>query len=186
MSKRLPIVLLLAALGLAAAVLPGVASAANRGDPAQAGCDAATPAVKDLTAALDGVTAALTDPAKLQTKLGDVYNAILAAQKAECLPALPSTPPTPPAVPHGYAADACLAPTVNLLSAVLGGASATLVTPPDTTAVTAATTKLADAVTAINKAKCLPVSLPVPGVPALPEPPAPPVPPAPPFYSGSL
>ncbi|ONI79251.1 hypothetical protein ALI144C_25815 [Actinosynnema sp. ALI-1.44] len=165
MSKRLPVVLSLAALGLAWAALPSAAVL----DPTaegRVGCTAATPAVKTLQDAVKRVTAAADDPTKLRTVLGDVFNAVTGAQEAGCLPALPASapaPPAPPAPPTRKAVDACLKPTVDLLGAALGGVGATLAVPPDRTATTAAVTRLASSVTAMNAAKCLPVELPVPG-----------------------
>jgi hypothetical protein len=174
MSRRLPVVLSLAALGLALAG-PAAASAAA-GEPTRvAACTADTPAVKALVAALAALKDALPDPAKTQAALGDVYKAILGVQQAGCLPPLPTGPPAPPAQ-SSRAADTCLAATVNLLGAVLGGIGATLAVPPDATALNSAASKLADAVKAINDGKCLPVPLTVPGVPALPAPPMLPAP----------
>jgi hypothetical protein len=137
-----------------------------------------------LVAAMKNIDTAVTDPAKLQTALGDIYKAVVGAQNAGCLPSLPGTSsaplasPAPPAPP-----DSCLEATVNLLSAVLGGVSATLATPPDGAATLAAITKLGTAVKAVNDGKCLPVPLSVPGAAtppvSLPAPPPVPVPPAP-------
>jgi hypothetical protein len=157
MFRRLPAALSMAVLGLAALALPGAATALDHGAPtARAECAAETPAVKSLVAAAEGLKTALPDPAKTQVALGRLYDAIIGAQESGCLPPLPTSV-------QARAADPCLAPTVNLLSAVLGGVSATLATPPDAAAVTAAMNKLAEAVKAINDAKCLPVPLAVPG-----------------------
>jgi hypothetical protein len=156
MSRRMPVLLSLTALGLAALTLPG-AAAADRDGPARSDCAADSPAVKTLVAAVDGLKSALPDPVKTQVALGVIYDAITGAQEAACLPSLPTAPPSSKAV------DECLAPTVTLMSAVLGGVSTTLTTPPDAAALTAATGKLGEAVKAMNDSKCLPVPLTVPG-----------------------
>jgi hypothetical protein len=167
MSRRLPVVLSLAALGL---VLAGPAAASTTaGEPTRvAACTADTPEVKALVAAVAALKDALPDPAKTQVALGDVYHAILGVQQAGCLPALPASPPVTPPAQSSRAADACLAATVNLLSAVLGGIGATLAVPPDATALNSSVSRLADAVKAVNDGKCLPVPLTVPGASALP------------------
>jgi hypothetical protein len=164
------------ALALAgSAVLPATVSAAGHDDPPVAACTQETQEVTDLTTAVTNLGTALKatppDPTRLSQVSGDLFAAVTAAQTAGCLPALPTSPPAAPAPQD---ATKCAADTVQLLLATLGQIAAGIATPPDTTAVLAAATKLAAAITAINTDGCLPVKLPVPTVPGLPT--APPVP----------
>ncbi|HEX5401691.1 MAG TPA: hypothetical protein VFX16_05235 [Pseudonocardiaceae bacterium] len=173
----LPLALVLAG----SAVLPATASAAGHDDPPAAACTQDTQEVTDLTTVVtnlgDAVKATPPDPATLSQVSGDLFNAVTAAQTAGCLPALPTSPPAAPPAPAPQDASNCASDTVRLLSGALGEIAAGTATAPNPTAVLAAATNLATAITAINTDGCLPVSLPVPAVPGAPTvPPVPPVP----------
>jgi hypothetical protein len=148
-------------LVLTFAVLPAIASAAGHDDPVVT-CVQGTQEVTDLTAAVTHLgtvlRAAQPDPTTLSQTAGDLFGAVTAAQTAACLPPLPVSP----AGPATQAQDTtkCAADTVRLLSAALGQIAA----PPTPTAVLAAATGQATAITAINTDSCLPVKLPVPTV----------------------
>ncbi|HEX3590576.1 MAG TPA: hypothetical protein VHV74_13175 [Pseudonocardiaceae bacterium] len=140
-------------------------------------CTQDTQEVTDLAAALTTVNTALQatplDPTTLGQASGDLFHAIRAAQRADCLPPLPSSPspapaPPPPAQPVASPQDAanCPADTLRLMSSVLDEISATSASDPDSSAILRAASDLATAVTAINTDTCLPVSVPVPTVPA--------------------
>ena len=184
MFRRIVVYLPLVAALMAPAAIPA-AAAARVDSPAQAACTADTPAVKALTDTVTKLSSALTavppDAAKSQQALGDVFHGVLAAQDAKCLPALPATPAAdlgtdpgarqlPPLPPVGD--TGCLSAVLNVLTGLLGALSAELAVPPDATKLTAALKNLADAVTALNKLKCLPVDLPVPSLPTPPPLPA--------------
>lgn len=149
-----------------AVTLPPTASAAPGDDPPTA-CTKDTQEVTDLTTAVTNLGTALQrtppDATTLGQVSGDLFNAVTAAQTAGCLPALPMSPPAP----GPQDATKCAADTVTLLTATLGEISAATATPPDPTALLAAASKLATAITAINTDTCLPVALPVPTVPAV-------------------
>jgi hypothetical protein len=165
------------ALAGTTAVLPATASAAGHDDPPVPACSKDTQEVTDLTTTVTNLGKALSatppDPTTLSQASGDIFDAVTAAQTAGCLPALPTSPAETPAPPASKPQDAsaCGGDTVNLLTGLLGEISATTAGTPDPTAVLAAATKLATAITAINTDTCLPVSLPVPTVPAAPVPP---------------
>ncbi|HEX3648398.1 MAG TPA: hypothetical protein VHV49_08215 [Pseudonocardiaceae bacterium] len=164
----LPLALALAGF---TAVLPATASAAGPDDPPVPACSTDTQEVTDLTSTVTGLGSALKatppDPTTLSQAAGDLFNAVTAAQTAGCLPALPTSPAAPPA-PKAQDASNCGADTVNLLSGALKEISATTAGTPDPTATLAAAGAIADAITAVNTDKCLPVDLPVPTVPAPP------------------
>jgi hypothetical protein len=165
-------------------VVPAVASAAGRDNPPTA-CTKSTREVTNLTTTVTNLGTALQatppDPTKLSQVAGDLFTAVTAAQTAGCLPPLPAspipapTPAPPPPTTHAQDVAKCAADAVSLLSAALDQVAAGTAATPDSSAVLAAATRLAAAITAVNTDACLPVTLPVPSVPAPPAPPVPPV-----------
>jgi hypothetical protein len=170
--SRVRLACLLIAVGVAGCfVLPPAASAAGHDNPAAA-CTKDTHEVTNLTAVVTKLGIAFQaippDATKLSQVSGDLFNAVVAAQSADCLPPLPTSPTTQAPQPATQPEDTtkCAADAVQVLSAALGVISAATANPPDPAAVQAATQKLADAIKALNADSCLPVALPVPtGVP---------------------
>jgi hypothetical protein len=158
------------ALAMVAATV-GTASAApvSRSAPPapRAACTADTPEVKALTTSMADFVAAISatppDAAKVQGILGDMINEMAALQKAGCLPQLPGSQS------RVQDAQACLTDLANVGAALFSMLAAQLKTPPDATAITAATTAMGVAITKFNADNCLPIKLPVPG--GLPTPP---------------